>query len=216
MYRKYALIALVIAFAAGLLFASSSLQDTFFLITDRAGDFTAQNMVLVSSVFILLAALSAMISPFSSTPIVPIAVALWGTELATTLLLAGWLIGDGAAYVAGRYAGHPLLEQFFDEEKLRKYEKYFSEHMTFFRALLVRIALPAEIGYGFGLINYNFIKYSVVTIVAETLFAIITVQASDALVSLNPIAFVSWSATLIIIVGGFYYLFRRTHKSKGL
>ena len=212
MNRRYAIVALVTAVAAGFLFASSSLQEIFFSITEQAESISHQNAVLVYTIFIVLAALSAMISPFSSAPVVPVAVMIWGVELTTIFLLTGWLLGDVAAYLVGRYAGHPILRVFDVEEKFKKYENYFSERVTFINALLIRLALPAEIGYGFGLLNYNFIKYAAVTIIAETIFAVITVRASDALASLNLSAFISWVAILILIVGTFYYLFSQHQK----
>lgn len=214
MSKKYITVTLIILLVASLIFLSSYLQNIFFLIADQAEYFTSRNTILALALFIVLASLSAMISPFSSAPLVPIAIILWGTNLTSILLFFGWLLGDLNAYLVGRYAGHKLLKLFIAEDSLKKYEDYLSRRMNFTKALLLRIALPGEIGYGFGLINYSFPRYAIVTIVAEALFVIITVQASDALVTLNYSAFIGWVSALILIVSTFYYLFQLKSKRK--
>jgi len=129
--------------------------------------------------------------------------------MTTVLLTIGWLVGDTFAYIVGKYAGHPFLKQFIHEHKLQSLERYFAERMTFLKALIIRLALPAEIGYGFGLIRYDFLKYSTVTLIAEVVFAIGTVQASEAFIALKPLMFTVWLLFLAIIISLFYYLFRK-------
>lgn len=207
-WRGYFIIAFLIAVLAGFFFVSPFLQNIFFLITEDVNNFASGNIGITMSFFIVLAAFSAMFSPFSSTPIVPIAVSLWGWEITAALLLSGWIIGDIISYAIGFFAGHPLLRQFVSDEKARMYEKRLSAHMTFTRALLVRLALPAEVGYAFGLIQYHVGAYLIATIIAEIPFVFITVHAADALVALNPIVFLGWFFALCAFVGVSYFLFR--------
>lgn len=110
MNKKYIVAAIIILSVACLIFLSSILQDIFFSIVDRAEYITDKHKILIPGLFIILASLSAMISPFSSTPLVPVAVVLWGTSLTTVLLFIGWLIGDTVAYFVGRYAGQSVLK----------------------------------------------------------------------------------------------------------
>lgn len=208
MYRGYIIGGGVIALLAALFFVSPFLQDLFFIVVKDAGDFASQNTALAVSFFILLAAISSMVSPFSSVPVIPFAVTLWGVGVTTTLLVLGWLIGDVIAYAIGRYAAHPLIAQFVKEKKLARYRRYFSDHATFLRALLVRLALPAEIGYAFGLIKYNFGSYILVTFITEAIFAVPTVLAVDALIALHPTVFAVWVLALVAVIITFYFLFR--------
>jgi len=211
-FRGYITLAFIVTLFAGLFFASPFLQDIFFIVAEDVGSFASGNAGLVIVLFVLLATISALVSPFSSVPIVPVAVALWGPWLTSAFLLLGWLFGDTLAYAIGRYAGHSIVRQFIREEKLRGYERYFSERMTFLRALLIRLALPAEIGYGFGLIRYHLGAYFLVTFITEGLFAFITVQASDALINLKTVAFLGWAAVLITLIGAAYFFFHKGRK----
>jgi len=200
---------ILLALLAVVFFVSSSLQGIFFDIVAEAEVLSIAHEKGAVALFIFFAAFSAMISPFSSVPLVPVAVTLWGWELTATLLLVGWLVGDSVAYAIGRFAGHAVLCRIINAEKLREYETYFSAHATFFTTLLVRLAMPAEIGYAFGIIRYRFWKYILVTAIAEIPFAVITIRASDALISFQPYEFLGWLAALCIIVGVCSYIFRR-------
>ncbi|MEK9167718.1 MAG: VTT domain-containing protein, partial [Patescibacteria group bacterium] len=214
MYRRYIIGGVLVALLAALFFVSRFLQDLFFVVIEDIGAFAAENTATVTLFFVLFAALSAMISPFSSAPIVPVAVALWGVETTIALLLLGWLLGDIFAYAIGRFAGHPIARQLIREEELQKYELYFSKHATFVRALLARLVFPAEIGYGFGLIRYNFGAYMFVTFIAEALFAVLTVEAADALISLRPAMFIGWILAIFAAIGCCYLLFRFISREK--
>jgi uncharacterized membrane protein YdjX (TVP38/TMEM64 family) len=207
--RKY-LIPISILLVIGLIsLASTTLQELFLSIMGQAEKFADALPIVTIVSFVALAALSALVSPFSSAPLIPIAVSLWGATSTTLLLLCGWLIGDIAAYYIGKYGGNPLLQKFLSVGKVRQYETYFAERMTFMKALIIRLALPAEVGYGFGIIKYNFSIYLIITAIAETVFAIVTVQAAGAFVNLDMEVFSVWLLVLGGLVGGFYYLLRR-------
>ena len=208
--RKYLIVALVIGAIAGLFFASPFLQDLFFAVAGDAAAYARGHSLAAVVFFVLLAAFSAMISPFSSVAIIPFAVALWGVWTTSALLILGWFIGDMIAYAVGRYAAHPLIAQFMKEETLTRYEHNLSDSMTLFRAFLLRLALPAEVGYAFGLIKYHFGAYMIVTVLAEVPFAFLTVRAADALVTLDVRMFAVWTALLVVLVGAAYVFFTRS------
>ena len=65
-----------------------------------------------------------------------------------------------------------------------------------------RFSLPAEIGYAFGLIQYHFVLYIIVTIIAEVPLAFLTIQASDAFVHLEFFSFIGWIVALGFFDGG--------------
>lgn len=211
-WHRYLLVVLAILVIAGLFFVSPFLQELFSAISKDTSAYAAGHPLAVILFFILLATLSAMFSPFSSIPVVPFAVALWGVNETITLLLLGWLIGGACAYIIGKYAAHPLIAQFMKEEKLTEYEHSISKRMTFSRALLIRLAFPAEVGYAFGLIKYNFVKYMIVTFVAELPFAFLFVHAAEAFIALKPIIFIGWLSVLIALVGTGYFFFHKNRK----
>lgn len=207
--RGYLLVTLLIGVLAALFFVSPFLQGLFFIVADDTSSYAAAHTGEAMIFFVLLAAISAMILPFSSVPIVPFAVSLWGMWTTGALLLTGWLIGGIGAYMIGRYAAHPIIAQFMKEEKLTRYKHYVSDRLTFTRALLLRFSLPAEIGYAFGLIQYHFVLYIIVTIIAEVPLAFLTIQASDAFVHLEFFSFIGWIVALGFLMVVSYILFRR-------
>ncbi len=62
-------------------------------------------------VFVLLAALSAMLAFVSSAMLVPVALYVWGPVVCFLLLWTGWFLGGLAGYAVGRYLGRPVVHR---------------------------------------------------------------------------------------------------------
>lgn len=185
------LITFLLIIAAALLFWSSiSIQSIFYETVLSIEKYTAQNEILIVAIFIALAALSAMLSPFSSLPLVPVAIIIWGNFLTGVFLLIGWLTGEILAYAIGYYAGYPLVKQLSSFERVKYYQEKISRKAEFWLILLFRFSMPAEIpGYVLGIIRYNFGKYFLATFLAELPFAFISSYAGNALIENNPAIF---------------------------
>lgn len=197
-------------FIAFLFFVSSPLQDALFDLVTYFGGYVADHPVLGMLIFMALAAASAFLSPFSSAPLVPIAVLIWGNELTSVLLFSGWMIGDMIAYVIGAYAGKPVMRYLIREEKVEYYRARIPARAEFPLITLFRFAVPSEIGgYVLGAIRARFWKYFIATFLAELPFALMTVYAGDALVSREPVLFAAWAVSIIGIVVVMFYLFHR-------
>ncbi|MDP3963977.1 MAG: VTT domain-containing protein [bacterium] len=167
-----------------------------------------RNVAVAFLAFFVFAALSVLLGPFTSGPLVPAAVLLWG-ELATFLLLfAGWLAGGMAAYAMGRRVGYPIVRRIVSEEKAESWRHYISEHTTFFMALLFRVAMPAETGYVFGIVRYHIVKYALITTIVEAPLAAALVWASDALVVQDISLFMAWVGGMLLVFGGAGYALR--------
>ncbi|MDO8572747.1 MAG: VTT domain-containing protein [bacterium] len=206
--RRYIVGVVVIVAIATLFFLSPTLQETFFNITLSLQKYAISNGVMAGTIFVALSALSALLSPFSSVPFIPIAITIWGQLMTITLLLLGWVLGGICTYAIGRYAARPILERFVKPETAHRYADWIKEHATFTKVLLFRLALPAEIlGYALGIVRYHFGKYIVATFIAELLFAYGATQASTALVDLNPAAFFGWTAITLGTLYAIYHLF---------
>lgn len=196
-HKRELKIALLAVALAAIFWYSAALQNAFFESTSFIERLIGENQFLGKTVFICLSALSAMLSPFSSVPIVPSAVAIWGAFPTFLLLLSGWVLGGVVAYSIGRYAvkaviNHPKLFGRIDE-----YRKSIPAKKEFFILMMFRIVLPAEIpSYALGIIKYSFWRYLVITFVAELPFALVTVYASDALINLQPLRF-----AVLVVVG---------------
>ncbi len=205
---------MVIILVAFLFWSSFSLQSIFYETVISIEAYAAENALLAASIFVGLAALSAMLSPFSSAPFVPAVVIIWGNALTAGLLFLGWIIGAVAAYFIGLYAGYPFAKELSSYEKIKYYRERLSEKTKFLLVLLFRIAMPAEIpGYALGIVRYNFWKYLLATMIAELPFALITVFASEALVNRQPLIFtvlVAFACLTISIV--FYFFHKQLHR----
>ena len=126
--------------------------------------------------FVVLAALSAMLMFFSSALLVPVGIYAWGKMGCFLLLWLGWLLGGITSYLIGRYLGQPVVKRFVPEEKLAQYEARFATHSPFYVILLFQLALPSELpGYVLGVLRYRFTWYLAVLALAELPYALGTV-----------------------------------------
>jgi len=110
-------------FVALLFFVSAPLQDALLDVVVLFGSYVADHPILGTLIFIALAAVSAFLSPFSSAPLVPVAVLIWGNTLTSGMLFLGWMIGDVIAYGIGAYAGKPIMRYLIAEEKVAYYRR---------------------------------------------------------------------------------------------
>lgn len=195
--------------------SSLYLQDLFYNSLEAFRIYIEENEFLGIAVFFLLAALSAMLSPFSSIPLIPVAIVSWGAPLSLILLLGGWLFGESITYFIGKYAGRSLLKFFIPFEKIEHYKKLVPEKSQFLLVLLFRLAVPAEIpGYVLGAVGYDFWKYLLATFLAELPFAIITIYSGKAFVTGDRIVFISLILLLISLISLAAYLFRKKVKRR--
>ncbi|MCR4323097.1 MAG: VTT domain-containing protein [Candidatus Azambacteria bacterium] len=213
-HRKIASVAVLACLIVAFWFLTP-LRDVFYDAVSLADAYVAQHQARGILVFIGLATISAMLSPFSSVPLIPIAIILWGNVWTIIFLVVGWLIGHAITYAIGYYAGHPVAKRFTGFEKIEHYSKKFSAKSEFLLVLLFRLAMPAEIpGYVLGTVRYNFVKYFIATLIAEFPFAIITVYASAALIDRKPVIMVSAIVGGIIFLAVAWYFFKKQIQHK--
>lgn len=211
--RKYFSIFLFIVIAAFIFWGSLSLQKFFYEIVFTVEDYAEQNEILVIAIFVGLSALSAILSPFSSAPLAPIAVMIWGSAAAFAMIFSGWLIGDIIAYLIGRYGGRFLIEQFVDFNKIENYSAQISAKMKFWLVLLFRLTAPSEIGgYVLGVLRYYFSKYFLATFLAELPFALIMIYASEAFIDQKITIFIVLIFAMLILTSATFYAFRHQIK----
>lgn len=213
MFRRYVILFFVFVILAFLFWYSVSLQDRFFEVIVFLKQFSDKNEALAMAIFAGLAMLSAMFSLFTSVPLVPAAIALWGDDATLFLLFSGWFFGALVSYLLGSYAGYPFLKSLPAFKKINYYREKISDRAEFGLVLLFRFALPSEVtGYALGIMRYNFLKYLVATFIAELPFALIAVYAGGAFLSEKRVAFVAIAALALVFVGAAIYLFHRRLK----
>ena len=162
--------------------------------------------------FTALAAISVLFGPFTSVFLVPPAILIWGPWLTFILLMIGWLIGGIGAYWIGRYVGHPLVSRILSKEKTNEWITFISNEATFLLAFLFRLALPAETGYVFGLVKYNFWKYVLIIFLAELPVGFLIVHAGDAFLNQNIWKFAASGASALTLFGVAGYIVQRRRR----
>lgn len=76
------------------------------------------------------------------------------------------------SYLIGRYAGRPVVRRLIAEKRLRRFEGYVEQTLSFPR-LLLQIAIPSEIpGYVLGSVRFSARAYFAAAAIVELPFAI--------------------------------------------
>ncbi len=202
--KKLVLLAIIVAVIL-IFWSSTMLQDEYWQLVSFFENHAEARPVLSIFVFLILNVLSVMFLFFSSLWLVPVAVSVWGSFATVLLLLAGWFLGAIFSYILGRYTGYPILKYFVPLRKLDYYQDIFSKNSSFLLLFLLRFTIPSEIpGYALGIFRLNFLKYLLVTILAEIPYAFVTVYAIGTILNRDPIVlgliiFVWLSAMMLMI-----------------
>jgi len=203
----------LLAIVAGLFLYSSRLREMFLWVASLLRGYSAEQPTAAVLVFMALAAASATFSLFTSTPLIPIAVTIWGKGWTVVMLLGGWVIGGVGAYAIGRYAGYPLLKRFLPEDAISFYRSKLSSRSEFLFVFLFRFIFPAEItGYVLGILRYHLGKYVIITFLSELPFAVLAVFISEAFITANQVMFWSLGVLAAALFLGFVYFFQKRLK----
>lgn len=161
-------------------------------------------------VFMGLAALSAMLTFFSSTALVPVGVFVWGRLTTMVLLLVGGSLGGAAGYWAARTLGRRLVKRLFPDAPLRRYETFFRHRARWSTIMLFRIALQSELpSYVMGLVRYPFGRYVLIMVLGELPFVLAVVYLGDAFLRRNSALFVGVFALGVALTLLAWRLFQR-------
>lgn len=163
--------------------------------------------------FLGLSVLASSIGPFTVVPLVPSALRAWGIPMTAVLMMAGGLCGATLTYLIGRFAGEKFLRLFVRPNRLARWKHDVPEHAAFMLALAIKFALPAEVGYVFGLMRFGLLKYLLVTFISYVpiIAAIIFGSRAFAEGRLAHLV-IAVSAVALLSVAAGYYLH---HKQAG-
>ncbi len=166
--------------------------------------------------FVLYAALGAMLAFVSSSMLVPVAIYAWGEETAFLLLWVGWLAGGVASYGIGRLLGRPMLRGLGSAGQIATYERRIGAQAGLLLVFLFQVAMPSEIpGYVLGLLRYPFGRYLLVLALAELPYAIGVIFLGDALINGQMIRFALVAlGGLALLAYAFIYLHRLLERAE--
>lgn len=190
--RHFRRLLLLVAFVVGLslLGSSPAFQGALAHLLAAVQADVSENPVRGGLLFVLAAALAAMLAFVSSSVLVPIAVYAWGQEITFLLLWLGWLVGGMASYAVGRFLGRPILRLMTSNWQVTHYERRISATAPLALVFLFQFTLPSEIpGYVLGLLRYSFGRYLLVLGIAELPYALALTFLGDALIQGKMIRF---------------------------
>src|SRR5215213_8147617 len=123
-------------------------------------------------IFVLLAAISAMVAFLSSAVLVPVAIQAWGPTVCFVLLWIGWFSGGLAGYAIGRFLGRPAVELLVRRESLERYQGWTRSGKSLVPMLMVQLAIPSDLAsYLFGLVRCRFLVFAAALALAEVPYA---------------------------------------------
>jgi uncharacterized membrane protein YdjX (TVP38/TMEM64 family) len=169
--------------------------------------------ILGATVFVVFAALSAMIAFVSVAVVVPVAIYTWGQGVSILLLWLGWVLGGVLAYGIARYMGRSVVRWLTAEEGLKRLEAKVNTRTPFSFVLLLQLALPSEIpGYLLGLVRYPLPRYLVALALAELPYAFATVLLGASFLERR-----SWVllAVGLVLVAGSLFAFQNLRRQLG-
>jgi len=176
-------ILVIVAIFAALLAYSEEIHDQVVRAIGLAEPVIRSLPVVGAVLFVLLAALSAMLVFFSGVLLVPIGIQVWGPVGCFLLLWAGWFLGGVLTYSIGRHFGRPAVRRMLSAKKIARYEKRIQPASSFVAATLTQLVLPSDIsGYFFGLLGYRPRLYLGSLALAELPYALGTVFLGAAFV----------------------------------
>jgi uncharacterized membrane protein YdjX (TVP38/TMEM64 family) len=161
---------------AGLVAGSDVLHGRIVAAISLAEPVIASHPVGGALLFLVLAALSAILVFFSGLVIVPVGVQAWGEIGCGLLLWGGWSLGGALTYWLGRRFGRPMVDRFVPAAAIDRYQAKIPRNGSLLTALLIQLALPSDVsGYFFGLMGYPAYAYFGGLVLAELPYALGTV-----------------------------------------
>lgn len=147
-------------------------------------------------VFVLLAAISAILAFFSSALLLPAAVFAWGTTVTLVLLWLGWLLGGACTYALGRGLRKPRGTKPRTTDQFGFYAQRLRGDATFALVLLLCLALPSEVpGYLCGYLGVRLRTYLGALALAELPYAAGAVLLGDGVVNRH----IAWLVTFGLV-----------------
>jgi uncharacterized membrane protein YdjX (TVP38/TMEM64 family) len=172
---------LLVLLAAAALTRVPDVHQHIELLLAKIADLIALHSVLGAVVFVIAAAVSAMLVFFSAVLLVPLGIEAWGSLVCFLLLWLGWFLGGVVTYTIGRTLGRPAVDTMLRDRPLGELERRLPLARGFWGALSIQLVFPSDLGgYFFGLLRYPRGSYFAALACAELPYALGTVYLGTA------------------------------------
>jgi uncharacterized membrane protein YdjX (TVP38/TMEM64 family) len=208
-WRRAAILALAcVALAAAA--SSDALHAALLDVLDASEAIIAHSPIIGATLFIVFAAVSAMLAFVSIAFIVPVAVYAWGEPLSLLFLWVGWILGGCLTYCTGRYLGRAVVRWLMADAALHRVEYRVQQGSPFGLVLLFQLALPSEIpGYLLGLVRYSFPKYLLALGLAEFPYTVGTIYLGASFVEGRSGTVLGVGIAIVALSVAAFYIMRR-------
>lgn len=174
---------LLVLLAAAALTRVPDVHERIGLLFEQIASVIEHHRVLGAFVFVIAAALSAMLMFFSAVLLVPLGIEAWGSFGCFLLLWLGWFVGWVVTYAIGRSLGRPAVDTLLRDRPLGELERRVPAARGFWGALSIQLVFPSDLGgYFFGLLHYPRASYLAALACAELPYALGTVYLGAAFV----------------------------------
>ena len=211
--RAVILVALCVALAA--LAAAEDVHKALLEVLAVAEEVIRQHALAGASLFVILAAISAMFTFVSIAIIVPAAVFAWGELVSMSLLWLGWILGGATTYSIGRWLGRRAVRWIVTNRALYRFQHQIQRNAPFWLVLLLQLALPSEIpGYVLGLARYSFPRYLLALGLAELPYTVATVYLGASFLERRGAVILGAGLSVALLSVVAFYLLRRVMRPK--
>jgi len=213
---KRALVPVLLCAALAIVASSDALYSGLLWLLTSAEAIIKTHPVSGILLFVVFAALSAMLAFVSAAVITPVAIHTWGEPLSMLLLWSGWTLGGVCAYGVGRFLGRPAVTSLTSTAALARWEDRISTRAPFGLVLLFQVALPSEVpGYVLGLLRYRFAKYVLALALAELPYAVTTIYLGASFIERRIPAFLGLGIVVVLFSVWAFYTLQKRLSGKG-
>ncbi len=206
MIKKFSRSELIIAFGVLALFIIVSVGT--YLYTDTIQLYIGTTGWWGMAVYVAFIAFSVIVAPVSEFPLLPIAVAAWGSFNTALLNIAGWTIGSVIAFGIARSGGTYIKNKLWRLEKIQQLTKQIPEKNLFVSIIILRVTIPVDIiSYAIGLCTtVSWPVYGLATLIGVTPIAFVTAYAMQMPLEIQlSMAFIG----LLVVAAGFFHLSKK-------
>lgn len=160
--------------------------------------FVEQHGTIGALAYVLAGAVSVVLLPLSSLPLVPLASRIWGVWIAGALSAAGWWLGALIAFWVARLA-RSCLESFVSLAALDRMERAIPPDTGFAGIVVLRMFLPVDVtSFALGLLrDLSFKTYAIASLIGILPFAFVWSYAGGKLASGQYLVFAAIAAVLV-------------------
>lgn len=168
---------------------------------------------LGATLYVAVLAVSIVLLPLSSLPLLPFAARLYGVWATALLSAAGWWIGALIAFQVARL-GRRYLERVTSLEVIDRFERTIPRDLSFFGIVILRMIFPVDlVSFALGLLKQlSFMTYAVASLIGILPFAFVWSYAGGELSAGRWLSFAGTALAMALLV----LLVRRLSRASAL